>query len=713
MGVDVPTIIPGEPHFWLGRLLGSFGDRYDYYLLQLDLTPIVLIGRSLGVAAAAGVTWVGSRLGGRLGGAVGTVLAGGMLALSPLLVNQAQLITPDILLVFFAALALSRIVDIRQRGRIGDYVLAGVWIGLSASCKYTPVLLIPILVLAHWQRRWGEGRLPGLPADAPKVEVDDPPGGVSREAPVGSLDRPPGVHPLRRAGLDDRRLWLAGLACALAFGLTSPYVVANWNVFQRDFSYQALHLGQGHIGQQNGSAWLFYVRDVLPRALGWPGLVLAMAGLVWASWRKRGVWLLLLLCVLVFTVMLGLLSTRFDRYLLPVLLPLALGPVGLWVCGREAAAKRLPKPGLVEPGSRSRRSVGRGSPVQRFLVPTLLILACVLPPALTTLDHHRLLARPSTLQLARLFILEELAAGPVGGAGDNQTGESRNRDQRLCIALEPYCPELPDDPRDRLQPDPVLPLLSTAQRERLLDQQFFHLLYMPFYISHVELAAFYYDLRHLLAYDYVVTSGAVRRRYEDEPERFPRQRRFYRDLDRYTRQVAAFAGPTMRGPDIHIYRLDDEARRRLVAARGPLGTGFYREFLGHLHNPHFFRFISQVALHAEYQGRWDLVDLYFSAVLETQPAELHRDVLPHLAQAKLQTGQIAAARDLYRRLLELQPDDATFAGLLGYALEELGDLDGARGYYLHCLELSASAPNEPANQLAAAWARERLARLGD
>lgn len=622
-------------HYGVGRLLGIFADRYDYYLLKMDMSSVVLVGRWLGVLAAGVVTWTGARLGASLAGSVGALLAGGLLALSPLLVAHAQLITPDILLVACAALAVKRIVEIGCDGSLRHYLLAGIWIGLGASCKYTPGLLLPVLYLAHLlgQRRVGAS--------------------------------------LRLAGLDDRRLWLAGLAALAAFALTSPFVVWNWGIFRQDLTYQALHLGGGHIGQSGPPVWLYYLRDVLGPGLGWPGFALALVGLGWAAWRRGRAWILVLACALVFVVPLSLVSTRFDRYMLPALMPLALGPAGLWL-------------GL-------QRWLGKESDLRRRLVAAALVVICFVPPALGTLAYHRERSRPSTMAQAKEFFL---------GLPDRD----------VYLAMEPYGPQLARGEPDELRAEPVFARMSPAQQKRYLDRTFFEIVYLPFTVSRVELSAFYYDLRYLRAYDYIVTSSAVRGRYEREPERFPRQTAFYADLERFARLERIFApGAEARGPEIRIYRLDAAGRRDLQAARGALAPDFWRPFLADLHEPHFLAFCGLVARHAESQEDFVTADLFAGALYEVTPAAGRAALLPQVALLKLRIGDFTGARDRYTELLALQPENVAAEGFLGYALAQLGDEKGARSHFQRCIALGSRRPDAAK---AVAWARSQLAELG-
>ncbi|MHB8080169.1 MAG: ArnT family glycosyltransferase [Candidatus Krumholzibacteriia bacterium] len=532
-----------------GRLGGAFANRYDFWLLRNDLTPLVLAARGLGVLAAGGTVYVATRLGARLAGAAGGLLVGALLAVSPLLVRQSRLITPDILLTFCAVMAVARLFDVRERGAMRDHVWAGIWIGLGISIKYSPILLAPALVVVHLLRRRHEA-------------------GVA--APSG-----------RRPRLGDRRLLAAAGACALTFVLTSPFVLFNLDTLRADFTYQLTHLSQGHFGQEGrGSGALFYLRDVLVPAFGLPGFVLAVAGLGWAAGRRRGLWLVPAVCCLCLYLGLGLLRTRFDRYMLPLLPPLALGLAAVpeWLRGRLRA------------------TAGRTA----LLV--ALALVVLIPPARAGVELLRRQSGPSTLQQARQYLTQ------LPGA------------DRLIYALEAYTPALPVDQRAQLAGQPILARLSPAQRARLATGPTFRVINIPMYMSVTELSDFYYDLRHYLPVDVIVTSGTVRDRYERDPARYPRQVAFYRDLDRYARLERAFTpGATTDGPELRIYRFADAGRQRLVQERG-LGL----DFTGKMKAPHLRVFLERVAAAAAGRGMDAVAELYIDALRETAPAPADR-----------------------------------------------------------------------------------------
>jgi tetratricopeptide (TPR) repeat protein len=621
-------------YYLAGRMFGTFENRLDYYVeFLVDNSRLVVISRLVGVLAAVGTVYVAWRVAARLTGRFGGILVGLLLALSPMLVEHAQQITPDILLVFFSAAAGGRLVDIYERGRVRDYVWAAVWIALGAASKYTPVLLTGVLYATHLMRRHAEGRS------------------------------------LKLLGIEDRRLWLAALFCALVFCATSPYLFTDMSVLKRDFGYQAMHMKQGHFGQDShASGYWYYVSKVLPHALGLPALVLGVVGLGWAGLRLRGRWTVVLLSGLVFYAVLGALSTRFDRYMLPVLMPLALGVAGLWA---------VLQPRLARVSGRARRATAAG-----------LGLITVGPATWGTLEYHRVESAPSTQWLTKQYVTQELP-----------------RDRNF-FAAELYTIELPStEVQEQIKSSIVYLQMSERQRHRLLDMRTYEYTFLPMYSTRVQLSAFYYDLRHFEVYDYLLTSGAVRRRYEANPSRFPQQVQFYKDLDTYAELVKDVAPHGRnRGPEIRIYRLTDVGKQRLIADRGRLAPRWYLPYVERLHAPHFTAFLESVGGHCYARGRFDLADRFYEALLETStPADRARWLF-RLGYVKMQTHQIDAAAPLFEEYLRSSPDDGSALANLGLLYVRQGKIEQGRGL------LQKVASLDPAGQLAG-WAREQLARL--
>jgi tetratricopeptide (TPR) repeat protein len=619
-----------EVQYRVGAATGKYAEPMDYFVAwRLDPTDVVLLGRYTSVLCYLAVVVVALLLGRRFAGTPGALLAGGLCAVSPLLVQHAQLVEPDALVVLFAALCLLWFDRVVRHGRVRDYALTGLWIGLGTAGKYTPALLAPALWLLHMQRRRSEG--------------------LSN----------------RYLGLDDRRLGWAALVAFLSFCAASPYTLADLEVLRRDFAYQALHMRTGHFGhEQQGLGYLYYLGQVLPRALGWPALATGLAGLVWSVRRIQPDRRILLWGFLPYFLVLGALSTHFDRYMVPVVLPLALAAA---VLVRRVADARPRMAPWIWAGA------------------TVLLLT---PPAVGSVRYHRLQGAPSTQELARDWVLEHVDP------------------ERETIATEFYGPDLVRDERDLLQTDPAFQRMNEAQQSRLLERPFYRILEIPMYSVRTEYTPFYYDLRHYLAYDWLIITGAVSHRYQAHPDEYPVQNAFYDLLEETADpEWSIRPGGRVRGPSISIYRIDDDFRRTVLDRLGPMSVDFYVQWASHLHAPHFFGFLETIAAHAEFRHRWDQAAVYYETIARASDKdEVRASGFERAAGARFQAGELDRAEDLFREL-ERFPDQRLVAlGNLGLIAERRGEIPEARSYY------ETLVREDPSGE-AGTWARSRLAAI--
>jgi len=524
-------------HYWIGRVAGAFTDRNDYFVAAwLDRGTLLLVARGLSVAAAAGVVWVTARVARRLAGVEAAWLAAGLLVVSPLSIEYSQLVTPDILAALFAALAVERILAIHQRGALRDYLWAGAWIGLGISSKYTPLLLIPGVFVAHVLRR------PGTRAPA--------------------------------------RPWIAFAAAVVVFALTSPFVAFRPAILIRDVARQSLHMTTGHFGQGTLPSVVFYLVDVLTPGLGWGGLAVALVGLGWAAARGRGAWLVVAGCVLPYYLGLGALKAQFPRYVLPLLMPIALG-----VAGAVAMLKAVR---------------GRGEPARLPAVWSVALAAVVLAPAVGgSWRYHAEKGRPDARQLANQFVAGIAARGAPHVMAEN-----------LSLTL-------PTSAAIGSLEQGVLERLSAAQRARILERRTYDIDYLPMYTIQPERGAFYYDLRHFADYDYIVLSDAVRARYLADTVRFAPQVRFYRDLERYAVLERTFdreQGAT--GAAIRVYRTTPEGSTALRRDRGDLDLSAAVAAGAPFHVPDYLTFVEGVARAAVARQDWATAERYYALLLE-------------------------------------------------------------------------------------------------
>jgi hypothetical protein len=572
-------------HYQIGHLAGTYANPGDYYVAAwLDPGPLLLVSRGASAVAAGAVVAIGARLATRLAGRLAGVLVGGLLALSPLLVEYGQNVTPDILVALFAALAVDRLIAIYERGHIRDYVWCGVWIGLGISSKYTPVLLLPAVWVAHFLRPQRRGARRGS------------------------------AQPFVALG-----------AAFLAFAVTSPFVLLDLGTLVRDVGYQTLHLAGGHFGRARPGV-VAYAFDVLGPGLGWGGFLAAVVGLGLAVARERGPWWVAAACVVPYYVALALLGTQFPRYMLPLLMPLALGLAGLVL----ALRRRLKGPAL---------AAAYGA----------LGLITLAPAAIGTWRYHQERGQASTQRLAHRYF------------------EQNPRGRQVAIAAEVLSVSLPTTRWAQDIDRATLAMLTPAQRQRLLGRPIYDVTYMPMYAVKPELSAFYYDLRHYVGFDDIVVSDAVRGRYLADSVRFAPQVRFYRDLDTMTRMAARFApGESARGPEIRVYEVPADLGDRLEKTRGVLAVTHDPAVSGPLNPPDYMRFVEAMARAAYTHGRWAAAARYYQAMLVAggegalDPDKLN-SLLLMLARLRVRTEEWEQAQALYRSYLERVPADTAAA----------------------------------------------------
>ncbi len=278
-------------HFLLQGLLylglkvgGVITSTLDFQVMYLvDRTPIFLFGRMLSLFLGAGTVLVVYRIGMAGAGKIGAGLAAVLLAVNTYHVDQSQMITVDIPLTFFAMLSLLADVRILERPTRGNYLGAGLALGLATATKYTGALLVLPLLTAHLLARRN-----------PERATEPGPGWLS---PV-----------------------LAVATSVVVFALASPYVILDFESFWASFSVERLHMQIGHFGQDDTPAWQFYFLRLGNTLLGWPVLLAAVAGIALAAAKKSFGWTAVLVVYLVaFLLPMSTWAMKADWYLLPAM----------------------------------------------------------------------------------------------------------------------------------------------------------------------------------------------------------------------------------------------------------------------------------------------------------------------------------------------------------------------------------------------------------
>ena len=245
----------------------------------------ILAGRVLSLLAGAATALVVFLLGRRIADPIAGLLAGALVAIAPAHVVHSRFATPDVLataLIGAALLFAVRSLDPPDdKARISPAAWCGVFAGLSASVKYTGILVLFALYAAL------------------------------------ALRRTPGW------GLQ------AGYATAVAvvaFVLTTPGVLLETPKFVADFTYEMRHTatGQELFFAGTSSGFVYHLANL---SVG-IGLVLAsmgIAGLGWAAYRRHAWTLVLLAFMIPYYLLIGRAEVKYMRYTFPLYVGLAVG----------------------------------------------------------------------------------------------------------------------------------------------------------------------------------------------------------------------------------------------------------------------------------------------------------------------------------------------------------------------------------------------------
>jgi 4-amino-4-deoxy-L-arabinose transferase-like glycosyltransferase len=259
------------------------------YMIALALASIVLL--DLLCAEVFESRWVG-------------LAAAAMLAVVPVNVIGSRYIKEDIPLLFWCQLSLLLLVQIVRGRWVGHYLLAGLAIGFAVGTKFTGLVLVPFLLLAHLLRaRTGE------------------------------------------AGRSARDwAWAAGalLLIPLGFLACNPLIVGHLASSTEGVAYQAAYSARGH---HDGTQfepwpawWTFYLRHALLPGLTWPITLLSLGGIVAVAAdrtlrQNRAAWLLAAWCVVLYCLFEASPAKPFPffvRYVHAIVPPMLALAAALW-----------------------------------------------------------------------------------------------------------------------------------------------------------------------------------------------------------------------------------------------------------------------------------------------------------------------------------------------------------------------------------------------
>jgi 4-amino-4-deoxy-L-arabinose transferase-like glycosyltransferase len=245
-----------------------------------DPTEIWVIGRVLAAILGTLAVWLlylaGSRL---LDRRVG-LLAAGLFAVSFLPVFYSKLALNDVPTLAGVCLALWGAAGVLRFGRLRDYLVAGVGLGLACATKYTGgIVLLPLVAGASAQFAAAGGRGPAM-----------------------------------------RGLGIACIAAFVTFVIFNPYALLDFAAFKDGLTHQSDASGDaaGKLGLTQDNGYVYYLWS-LGWGMGWVPLIVAVgaAARLWLD-ESRLVWFLVP-AVIVFILFMGSQARYFGRWVMPVM----------------------------------------------------------------------------------------------------------------------------------------------------------------------------------------------------------------------------------------------------------------------------------------------------------------------------------------------------------------------------------------------------------
>ncbi len=314
-------------------------------------------------AAVLGTTalWLLYVTGTRLFGRGVALLAAAIEAVAFLPVFYAHLALNDVPTLAPLTLSLLGTAGVLRKGRVGDYLLAGIGLGLACATKYTAgIVLVPFVAavaVRYLQAAgdWGSAR-------------------AGRHA-VGGLA-------------------LAVVAALAAFLVANPYAALDYSAFHSELLHQSTLSAeaQGKLGAPKNGGLAYYLWT-LTWGFGWVPALAALGGALSVWLKERVLGFILVPAPLLYLAFMGTQGRYFGRWLLPIFPILCLLAAVFAVQLVNAIARRLPR--------------------MRIAVAALFVAALLGQGLVYSIHSGIVLARADTRNLTRNWMLAHIPAGAL------------------------------------------------------------------------------------------------------------------------------------------------------------------------------------------------------------------------------------------------------------------------------------------------------------
>ena len=347
----VPYILLVEfgAYFVVRNILGASLSSYDFFVSYLsDPTVFFLIGRITIALAGVATVWLVWLIGRRFYNIRIGFIASFFLALTFLHVKESHYIKQDVLAGLLVLASFYFALNILKKGKVKDYFISGVFLGLAVGAKYQSVLILPVIILAHF---------------------------------------------LKDKKIVFKKLAILGMSTFLIYSLTNPYFIIEPKATIEKTLARAVPervLYQEHL--EGKPVWWWYTTQHIPQGVGLPLFFSAIAGFLicLSQAKKRKEYLLLSALPIIFFLTVDLWTKRhYARYAVSLLPFFALG-AAVFI---DAVSR------LIE------------NKKTQVTVAIIVSLLFIYPSALRSIKFNVLITKPDTRKIGREWIEKNIPAG--------------------------------------------------------------------------------------------------------------------------------------------------------------------------------------------------------------------------------------------------------------------------------------------------------------
>ena len=461
-----------NPHFFNYPTLNIYLQAILYQTIRFFLTiffgissseiPIIwyyIAGRTFNVLISVLTIFITYEIGRRLFSSLAGLFSAFFLTFSFLHVANSFLVTVDSSVVFWMSLSTLMAVLIYTEGKKTKYyLLCGIFAGLAISSKYTAfVCVTPLLVADYAQSRidkdWmGKGIIVGL------------------------------------------------FAIPIAFLMTTPYAVLDFNTFMAHIKFEAGHYSSGHPGFESDVSTSFhlYLNYLISKGYGLFPTIFAVVGFIWilgkAPWKAA----IITIAPVLLYILVGQYKVFFPRNIVAIVPFLSLLS-GVFVF--EVYEWFVKKTSTLPRSSRPVVSIGMN------FVLTVVLLGSVWTQVFSILNHIKAINLPDTRWVSIEWIEKNIPHGSH-------------------VGREHYTPPLEEYTRNFK--NSYLGLFAVAKKPKEVEKL-----------------------------DYMIVSSGDYGRYLRQPDRYPKESNAYREFFETNELVQEFDPDekNLGGPKIRIYKI--------------------------------------------------------------------------------------------------------------------------------------------------------------